>query len=120
MQLQTIQNKIYELPGQKVILDFDLSILYEVETRALNRAVKRNMDIFPEDFIFQITEKEWETMSSQFVMTYLFKRPKTSLPLAFTEYHMQFKDIYEALNYLVKQEKQKVLLSKRKRIGFRP
>jgi hypothetical protein len=57
MQLQIIQTKIHEIRGQKVILDFDLAELYEVETRILNQAVKRNIDIFPHDFMFQITKK---------------------------------------------------------------
>ena len=86
MQVQSIQSKIYEIRGQKVMLDFNLAELYEVETRVLNQAVKRNMDIFPDDFMFQLTQKEWEIMSSQFVMTYPAKRPKTAMPLAFTEH----------------------------------
>lgn len=86
MQLQVIQKKIHEVRGQKIMLDFDLAQLYEVETRALNQAVKRNIDISPEDFMFQLTAIEWETMLSQIVMTYPTKRPKTALPLAFTEH----------------------------------
>jgi len=86
MQLQVIQTKIYEVRGQKVMLDYDIAELYEVETRILNQAVKRNIDIFPQDFMFQITSKEWQDMSSQFVMTSLSKRPKTALPLVFTEH----------------------------------
>ncbi|MCX8491514.1 MAG: ORF6N domain-containing protein [Cyclobacteriaceae bacterium] len=86
MQLKSIQSKIYEIRGQKVMLDFDLAELYQVETRVLNQAVKRNSDIFPEDFLFQLTAKEWKNMSSQIVMTYPIKRPKTALPLAFTEH----------------------------------
>jgi hypothetical protein len=86
MHLKSIQNKIYEVRGQKVMLDFDLAELYEVETRVLNQAVKRNIDIFPEDFLFQLTTKEWKNMSSQIVMTYPAKRPKTALPLVFTEH----------------------------------
>lgn len=86
MQVQVIQQKIYEVRGQKVMLDFDLAKLYEVETRILNQAVKRNLDIFPEDFMFQLNGEEWNTMSSQFVMTYPAKRPKTALPFAFTEH----------------------------------
>jgi hypothetical protein len=73
MQLQTIQQRIYEVMGQKVMLDFDLAELYEVETRVLNQAVKRNIDLFPIDFMFQLTSKEWESMSSQIVMTYSLK-----------------------------------------------
>ena len=81
MQLQTIQTKIYELRGQRVMLDFDLAELYEVETRALNQAVKRNIDIFPEDFMFQLSQNELENMLSQIVMTYPVKRPKTALQI---------------------------------------
>lgn len=70
MQLQFIQNKIYEIRGHKVMLDFDLAELYEVETKVLNQAVKRNIDRFPGDFMFQITRKEWIQMRSQFVTAY--------------------------------------------------
>lgn len=86
MQLQKIQTKIYEIRGQKVLFDFDLAELYEVETRVLNQAVKRNLDIFPIDFMYQLTENEWEQMSSQIVMTSPNKRPKSALPFAFTEH----------------------------------
>ncbi|MBS3999544.1 MAG: ORF6N domain-containing protein [Desulfobulbaceae bacterium] len=60
--------------------------LYNVETRVLNQAVKRNIDIFPDDFMFELTIAEWERMSSQIVMTYHSKRPKSSIPKAFTEH----------------------------------
>lgn len=86
MELQIIQQRIFEVRGQKVMLDFDLAALYEVETRVFNQAVKRNIDSFPEDFMFRITKEEWETMSSQFVMTYKSRRPKVALPYAFTEH----------------------------------
>lgn len=85
-ELQTIQSKIYELRGVKVMLDFDLAVLYQVETRVLNQAVKRNINRFPEDFMFQLSEAEWAAISSQFVMTSRAKRPKSALPLAFTEH----------------------------------
>lgn len=68
------------------MLDFDLAELYRVETRVLNQSVKRNIDRFPEDFMFQLSKDEWEGISSQFVMTSRSKRPKTALPLAFTEH----------------------------------
>ena len=84
-QLELIQSKIYEIRGQRVMLDFDLAELYQVETRVLNQAVKRNIDRFPEDFMFQVTAEEWVVISSQFVMTSRNKRPKSALPLAFTE-----------------------------------
>jgi hypothetical protein len=57
MDLQIIQNKIYEIRGQKVMLDFDLADLYEVETRVLNQSVKRNTIRFPEDFMFRLSTK---------------------------------------------------------------
>lgn len=83
--IQIIQTKIYELRGQKVMLDSDLAELYNVETRVMNQSVKRNMKRFPEDFMFQLTETEWKNMSSQFVMTSRAKRPKSALPFVFTE-----------------------------------
>lgn len=79
MNLQIIQKKIYEIRGQRVMLDFDLAELYGVETRVLNQAVKRNIDRFPEDFMFQLKTDEWEHMSSQIVMTSSWKRPKSAL-----------------------------------------
>ena len=85
-QLELIQSKIYEIRGQKVMLDRDLAELYQVETRVLNQAVKRNIDRFPEDFMFKVTAEEWVVISSQFVMTSRNKRPKSALPLAFTEH----------------------------------
>ena len=59
MQIQTIENSIYEIRGQKVLLDFDLAMMYEVETRTLKQAVKRNIERFPPDFMFQLTKNEW-------------------------------------------------------------
>jgi hypothetical protein len=86
MQLQKTQAKILEIRGQRGMLDFDLAELYEVETRVLNQAVKRNIKRFPDDFMFQLTLQEWEVLSSKFVMTSLSsKRPKTALPFAYTE-----------------------------------
>ncbi len=67
------------------MLDFDLAMLYEVETRVLNQAIKRNLDSFPGDFMFKLEQTEWEMMSSQIVMT-SSKRPKSALPYAFTEH----------------------------------
>ena len=57
-QLQVIQSKIYEIRGQKVMLDRDLAEMYGVQTKALNQAVKRNIDRFPEDFMFQLISEE--------------------------------------------------------------
>ncbi len=86
MELQQIEHKIYEIRGQKVMLDFDLAELYNTETRILNQSVKRNIERFPDDFMFQLKDYEWFAMSSQFVMTSKSKRPKTSLPFVFTEH----------------------------------
>lgn len=64
-KIQTIQNRIYEIRGEKVMLDFDLALLYEVETKRINEQVKRNLDRFPLDFMFRLTLKEWEFIRSQ-------------------------------------------------------
>ena len=57
-QLQIIQSKIHEIRGHRIMLDFDLAEMYQVETRVLNQAVRRNMERFPEDFMFQLTSEE--------------------------------------------------------------
>lgn len=77
-----VQDLIHEIRGKKILLDSDLARLYHVETRSLNQAVKRNLDRFPPDFMFQITAEEWVANSSQNVMT--SSRPKKALPFAFT------------------------------------
>ena len=69
MQTQFIQQKIFEIRGQKVMLDFDLAELYEVETKVLNQTVKRNIERFPEDFMFRLRMEEWNSMRSQIVTT---------------------------------------------------
>jgi hypothetical protein len=65
--IQAIQNRIYEIRGERVMIDFDLASLYEVETKVLNQAVKRNIKRFPEDFMFRLTLTEWQNMRSQIV-----------------------------------------------------
>jgi hypothetical protein len=65
--IRSIQNRIYEIRGERVMLDFDLAALYEVPTKALNQAVKRNIKRFPKDFMFRLTIAEWETIRSQSV-----------------------------------------------------
>ena len=62
MDLQIIQSKIYEIRGCRVMLDSDLAALYQVETKALKQAVKRNIERFPEDFMFELTKEEVECM----------------------------------------------------------
>ena len=99
MDLQLIQNKIYELRAQKIMLDFDLAELYQVQTKALNQAVKRNIKRFPIDFMFRLSVDEWEFMRSQIVTASVEdkvmksqnvtasqqKRNVTATPYAFTE-----------------------------------
>ena len=78
-----IHNLIYEIRGQKVMLDFDLARLYRVETKVLNQAVKRNMKRFPPDFMFQLSAEEVLNLRSQFVTS--SKRKLSAPPFAFTE-----------------------------------
>lgn len=87
MSIIPIQNKIYEIRGQKVMLDFDLAELYKVETKVLNQAVKRNPKRFPASFMFQLTLDEWENMRSQIVTASgQHKRNINAKPFAFTEH----------------------------------
>ena len=170
MDISILQAKIHEVRGQKVILDFDLALLYKVETRVLNQAVKRNLQRFPLDFMFQLTENEYESIRSQIV---ILKengrgRHKKYLPFAFTEqgiamlsgilnsevainvniaimrtfvmirrfaiehkelnskllemeskYEKQFRDIYEALNFIIKRDETETLQKERNQIGYK-
>jgi hypothetical protein len=171
MQLSTIQTKICEIRGQNVMLDFDLAALYEVETKALNQAVKRNIKRFPEDFMFRLSSDEWVSMRSQNVTASPDKRNVSATPYAFTEqgvsmlsgilnsdkaidvnisimrafvfirqyalthkdltarlhelenkydkYDKQFKDVYDAINFLLQKDNQEAEQKNRKRIGFK-
>ncbi len=65
--IRSIQNRIYEIRGERVMLDFDLAALYEVETKVLNQAVKRNIKRFPADFMFRLNSDEWFNVRSQIV-----------------------------------------------------
>ena len=78
-----VQNLIYEIRGQKVMLDSDLARLYQVETKVLNQAVRRNIKRFPEDFMFQLDNKEFANLKSQIVTSSWGGR--RTPPLAFTE-----------------------------------
>ena len=86
MELTTIKNSIHEIRGKNVMLDMDLAKLYEVETKALKQAVRRNIDRFPEDFMFQLTKEGWVILRSQSVTLEGGKgnHPKY-LPFTFTE-----------------------------------
>ncbi len=99
MELLQIQQKIYEIRGQKIMLDFDLAELYEVQTKRLNEQVKRNITRFPYDFMFQLTQQEWnlirsqnatasdgdKIIQSQNATASQMKRNVSALPYAFTE-----------------------------------
>jgi hypothetical protein len=81
-----IHHKIYTLRGKQIMLDSDLAALYEVETKVFNQAVKRNSERFPEDFMFQLTEKEYESLRSQFVTLEIGRgKHRKYMPYAFTE-----------------------------------
>ena len=87
MQINTLQSKIHEIRGLKVIMDFDLAELYEVETKVLNQSVKRNAKRFPGDFMFQLDDQEYISLMSQIVTLDEAGRGKHRkyLPFAFTE-----------------------------------
>lgn len=167
MQLHIIQNKIHEIRKQKVILDYDLAELYEVETKNLNKAVKRNLSRFPKDFMFRLSEREFKSLRFQ-NGTSKSRGGSRYLPYAFTEqgvsmlsailnsqkavnvsitiirafvilrqyalnftdlkHHIRklekemnrkFKDIYEALNFLLIKDRQETQQKNRKRIGYK-
>ena len=168
MELQLIQSKIHIIKDRKVILDKDLAALYGVETRVLKQAVRRNIERFPDDFMFQISKEEFANWRSQNVMSNADKMGLRHLLFAFTEQgvamlssvlkstkaievnisiirafvvlrqhltdykdlkeqitqlekemNIKFKDINQALNYLLQKDKAVVKQENRQRIGFR-
>jgi len=166
MQLQLIQSRIIDIRGYKVMLDSDLAELYETETKRLKEAVRRNIDRFPSDFMFELSKTEFESLRTQnassnrggtrylpFVFTEqgvamlasVLNSPKaievniqivrafvllrqyalthadltTKLKELESRYNMQFKDVYEAINYLLTKDKQKSEQNQRKRIGYK-
>src|SRR4029077_3519195 len=85
--VQLIERRIFLIRGQKVMLDSDLAELYQVPAKALNQAVRRNLDRFPEDFMFRLTVDEWEAyIRSQIVTGSQKHRDLRALPYAFTEH----------------------------------
>ena len=83
-ELAKIQGMIYEIRGYKVMLDSDLASLYQVEVKHLNRAVKRNLTRFPADFMFQLTDKEWEDLRCQIGTAKMVEKIRFN-PYVFTE-----------------------------------
>jgi hypothetical protein len=163
---EIIQQKIHEIRGLKVMLDTDLAALYEVETKALNQAVKRNLKRFPPDFMFQLAQNEYANLKSHFVTSSWGGTRK--MPYAFTEHGVtmlagilksekaiemnivivrafialrkiamhykdlaikleelektnneKFREIYQALNFLISKKKKEEEFTNRPRIGFR-
>jgi hypothetical protein len=167
MEIEIIKQKITVLRAKKVMLDFDLAVLYSVETRVLKQAVRRNLSRFPADFLFQLTHNEIDELVSQSVIPSKSKLGGAT-PFAFTEQgvamlssvlnsdkavdvnisimrafvllrqhltdykdlkeqiallekemNIKFKDIYQALNYLLQKDKAVTEHEKRSRIGFK-
>ncbi len=83
MELEVIQNKIHEIRGHKVMLDFDLALLYNVENKRLKEAVRRNINRFPEDFMFELTEIEFNSLRTQIASSN--RGGIRYMPFAFTE-----------------------------------
>jgi hypothetical protein len=167
MQLQVIQQKIYEIRGQRVMLDFDLAELYETETKYLKRAVRANMKRFPPDFMFELSKSEWEILRCNigtsnswggtryfpfafneqgvamlsgilnsdiaidvnisimraFVLVRQFALTHNELASKLqdleSKYNKQFKDVYDAINFLLQKDKQKTTQNQRNRIGYK-
>jgi len=85
MELQLIQNRIFEIRGFKVMLDFHLAEMYEVETKRLKEAVRRNIERFPDDFMFQLTKNEWNELVANCVQLPKNLKHSYILPSAFTQ-----------------------------------
>ncbi len=83
---EVVISKIYLIRNHKVMLDIDLAELYQVETGRLNEQVKRNPDRFPEDFMFQLTNEEWDSLRSQFAISKKGRGGRRYAPFAFTEH----------------------------------
>jgi len=83
MEIEVIQNKIFEIRGCKVMLDFDLALMYNIETKVFKQSVRRNLNRFPEDFMFELTEIEFNSLRSQIVTSN--RGGLRYMPFAFTE-----------------------------------
>ena len=101
---EIINSKILIIRGKKVMLDRDLAGLYGVDTRALNQAVRRNRNRFPEDFMFQLTKEEMDNWKSQIVISNAEKMGLRKRP---------FKVVFDAIKRLIEPSQQD-----KKRIGF--
>ena len=86
IQIERIESKIYLMRGEKVMLDRDLGALYGLPTKALKQAVRRNLDRFPNDFMFVLTTNEFRSWRSQFVTSKADQKGLRYAPMAFTEH----------------------------------
>ncbi len=96
---EIISSKIYQIRSKKVMLDGDLAELYQVGTKRLNEQVKRNINRFVDDFMFQLTEKEWENLKSQFATSSLPHDRvgwggRRKLPFVFTEHGVMIPQLF--------------------------
>jgi phage regulator Rha-like protein len=85
LRAENIPQRILTIRGHRVMLDVDLAELYDVPTKSLNQAIRRNMDRFPEDFMFQLTEAEFAGLRSQFVTSKKKRGGRRYMPYVFTE-----------------------------------
>ena len=85
MELQIIQNKIYEIRGYRVMFDFDLAVLYQVETKRLKEQVKRNIERFPPDFMFELSKNEWVELVAICDQLPTTMKHSSASPFAFTQ-----------------------------------
>ncbi|HAB26895.1 MAG TPA: DNA-binding protein [Xanthomarina gelatinilytica] len=168
MQCVVIQNKIYQVRGERIMLDFDLAEMYGVETRALKQAVRRNLERFPEDFMFQLSKPEWQQLitncdnlpenikfspATPFAFTEQgvamlssvlnskkaievniaiirafvvlrqhladYKDLKEAIAILEKEMNTKFKDINQALHYLLNKDQKEKEQANRKQIGYK-
>jgi hypothetical protein len=144
MVLENLQKKIFEFREHKVMLDFDLALLYEVENRVLKQAVRRNIIRFPNDFMFQLNKNEFNELITVCDNLHSNLKFTPSLPFAFTEQGVAMLStvlksekailinieimrtfvqirhyLYQVLNYLIEENEQEVKIEERKRIGFK-
>ena len=112
-KLIPIENIIYEIRGYRVMLDSDLARLYEIETKSLNRAVKRNIERFPDFFMFQLTKEEVDSLRCQIGTSKEGKGGRRYLPYAFTEHDEAINQIVEVLNNLIDKPQ-----PKKRPVGF--
>ncbi len=114
---EVIMKKIYMFRGSKVMLDRDLADLYEIETKQLKRAVRRNISRFPHDFMFELSPKEFNNLRSQ-VGTSSWGGARYA-PMAFTEHDDQILVIFEYLIKLEQEKHQMLEQQSRKRVGYK-